>query len=144
MLGRRGLAGTSVVRQRGRNDCGAASLATVAAYHGCVVDYDKLVEELAFDRHGTNLLALSRSAERLGFRVNGVRASYDSIAKCRLPVIVHLRYRLGGGHFVVIHQWTAAEVVIGDPAVGVRRLSRKRLCGDTSQPLLLLEIEPHE
>jgi ATP-binding cassette, subfamily B, bacterial CvaB/MchF/RaxB len=113
-----------VVRQNWGNDCGLAALATVAAYHGCRFDYDDFANEVALDRHGTDLLALSRIAGRLGFRTHAVRASYDAIPRCTLPAIAHLRRRLGGGHFVVVHRWNAAQVVLADPAVGLRKLSR--------------------
>ncbi len=35
---------------------------------------------------------------------------------CTLPAIAHVRRRVGGGHFVVIHRWTSTHVVLADPA----------------------------
>ena len=113
-----------LVHQRCANDCGPAALATVAACHGYALDYDDFADAVALDRGGTSLLALSRTAERLGFRTHGIRASYDAIADCTLPAIAHLRGRFGGGHFVVVHRWTEAAIALADPATGLRTMSR--------------------
>ena len=128
-----------VVFQSRTNDCGPAALGTVLAWHGCPVDHDVLSASLALDRDGTDLLTLSRMAERLGFRARGVKASYDAISRCVLPAIVHLRSLLGGGHFVVIYSWTSAHVVIADPAAGMRRLSRRVLCRRSTGYILIIE-----
>jgi ABC-type bacteriocin/lantibiotic exporter with double-glycine peptidase domain len=131
-----------VVRQRSGNDCGPASLATVANYHGCRIDYDNLCEEAAVDRQGTDLLALSRIAERLGFRAQGIKASYDAIPKFTLPAIAHIRRRIGDGHFVVIHRWTSTHVVLADPAVGLRKLSRRAFCRRSTGYILIIQPAP--
>lgn len=129
----------NVVYQAWDNDCGPAALATVVASHGHSVGCADLASELALDRHGTDLLALARTAERLGFRAEGVKAAYDAIPECTLPVIAHLRRRVGGGHFVVIHGWTPAHVVVADPARGLRRLSRRAFCRRSTGYLLLVQ-----
>ena len=127
------------VRQRGGNDCGLAALATVAAHHGRALDYGELTDAVALDGDGTDLLTLSRLAERLGFRTRGVRASYDAIASCPLPVIAHVRRRFGSGHFVVVHRWTPGHVVVADPASGLRRLSRRAFCRRGTGYLLIVQ-----
>jgi ABC-type bacteriocin/lantibiotic exporter with double-glycine peptidase domain len=131
-----------LVRQSWGNDCGPAALATVAAYHGCPFDYDDFSSEHALDRQGTNLLALSQIAERLGFQAQGIRASYDAIPNCTLPAIAHMRGRVGGGYFVVVHRWTAAHVVLADPAVGLRKLSRRAFCRRSTGYLLIIQPPP--
>jgi ATP-binding cassette subfamily B protein len=128
-----------VVRQHRGNDCGPAALATVAAYHGCAVDWNELCAEAALDRHGTNLLELSQIAQRLGLRTHGIKASYDAIELCTLPAIAHFRRRLGGGHFVVVHCWTSEYLVIADPAAGLRKLSRRAFCRRSTGYFLIFE-----
>jgi ABC-type bacteriocin/lantibiotic exporter with double-glycine peptidase domain len=130
-----------VVRQRRGNDCGPAALATVAACHGVLVDVEALTAELALEQDGTDLLALSRAAARLGFRTRGVRVSYDAIPECTLPAIAHMRGG-GAGHFVVLQRWSHDHVVVANPAVGVRRLSRKAFCRRATGYLLLVERVP--
>jgi ATP-binding cassette subfamily B protein len=56
-----------------------------------------------------------------------------------LPAIAHLRRRLGGGHFVVVHRWTSAYVVIADPAVGLRKLSRRAFRRRSTGYLLIFQ-----
>ena len=60
------VSGVPVVRQKRGNDCGPAALAAIAAYYGCAFDYDDLSRETALDRHGTDLLVLSRIRGRAG------------------------------------------------------------------------------
>lgn len=133
------MSGVPVVRQKRGNDCGPAALAAIAAYYGCAFDYDDLSRETALDRHGTDLLVLSRIAEGLGLRAQGIKASYDAISRCTLPAIAHLRFVWGGGHFVVLHRWTSAHVVVADPARGARTLSRKSFCRRATGYLLLVQ-----
>jgi ABC-type bacteriocin/lantibiotic exporter with double-glycine peptidase domain len=128
-----------LVRQSLGIDCGPAALATVAAYHGRPVDYDEFRTEVTLDRDGIDYLALSQIAERLGFRAQGAKASYDGIASCTLPAIAHLRRRFGGGHFVVVHRWTSTHVVLADPAVGLRKLSRRAFCRRSTGYLLIVQ-----
>lgn len=127
-----------LVRQCWGNDCGPAALATIAAYHGCPFDYADLAGEIILDRRGTDLLSLSRVAKRIGFRVQGIKASYDDIPQCRLPAIAHLRHWVGGGHFVVIYRWALTHVVLGDPAMGLRRISRRAFCRRSTGYLLIV------
>ena len=128
-----------IVRQRSGNDCGPAALATVAFYHGRRIDYDNLCDVAAVDRQGTDLLALARIAERLGFRAQGIKASYDAIPTCTLPAVAHIRRRVGDGHFVVIHRWTSTHVLLADPAVGLRKLSRRAFCRRSTGYLLIIQ-----
>lgn len=131
-----------LVRQNSGNDCGPAALATIAAYHGRRFDYDDFSHGVALDRHGTDLLALSRIAERLGFQAQGIKASYDAIPSCTLPAIAHIRRRLGGGHFVVVQQWNSAHVVLADPAAGLRKLSRRAFSQRSTGYLLIIQPAP--
>jgi ABC-type bacteriocin/lantibiotic exporter with double-glycine peptidase domain len=129
----------SLVRQRGGNDCGAAALATIAAHHGRSFDYDDLCIELDVAGDGTDLRALMQQAERLGLRGQGCRGTYDAISSSPLPAIAHLRRWSGDGHFVVVHQWNIAHVVLADPGRGLRKLSRESFCRRWTGYLLLIE-----
>jgi ABC-type bacteriocin/lantibiotic exporter with double-glycine peptidase domain len=130
---------SSLVRQRLHNDCGLAALATVAACHGRGFDPEGFSHEVTLDRHGTDLLTLSRLARDLGFEARGIRASYDAIPACTLPAIAHVRGRFGAGHFVVLHRWASTHVVLADPAVGLRKLSRRAFCRRSTGYFLVLE-----
>jgi ABC-type bacteriocin/lantibiotic exporter with double-glycine peptidase domain len=56
-----------------------------------------------------------------------------------LPAIAHIRRRFGGGHFVVIYQWTPSYVVIGDPAVGLKTIAQRAFCRRSTGYLLLIQ-----
>lgn len=129
----------TVVRQRCDNDCGLAAVATVAAHHGCPVDYRHLADPVILDGDGTDLLTLSQLAERLGFETRGVKTSYDAIANCQLPAIAHVRRPFGAGHFIVLLCWTPTYVIVADPAKGLRRYSRKSFCRQRTGYLLLVQ-----
>ena len=126
------------VRQTHENDCGVAALATVAAHHGIHVSYKNLISGVDLDRDGTDFLTLAGLGASLNLRAQGVCAGYEGIQDCPLPAIAHLRGLFGGRHFVVIHRWASAHVVIADPANGLRRLTRKTFCRDWTGYLLLL------
>jgi ABC-type bacteriocin/lantibiotic exporter with double-glycine peptidase domain len=128
-----------LVRQREGNDCGPAALATVAAYHGCSFAYDHLTNQIALDRGGTDLLTLAMIARRIGLHAQGINASYDDLANCRLPAIAHVRHWFSGGHFVVIYRWTPTHLVLGDPAVGLRTISRTAFCRWSTGYLLIVQ-----
>ncbi len=68
-----------VVRQSDQNDCGAAALATVALYHGLPIGLEQMRDLTGTDRLGTNLFALHRAAEKLGFSARAVRTSWESL-----------------------------------------------------------------
>lgn len=126
----------AIVKQERASDCGVATLATIAKYYACTVRYSKIVELVGTDSSGTNLLVLSRAAERLGFCTQGMKGTYDAIASVTLPAIVHLLSRTGRGHFVVLHRWNSRGVIVADPAVGIREIPRVEFCDSWTGYLL--------
>jgi ATP-binding cassette subfamily B protein len=126
-------------RQRGRNDCGLAALATIAEHHGKSVNYDEFAGEVALQGDGTDLLTLSKLAQRLGFRTLGIQSSYEALAACDLPAIAHVRHDDGAGHFIVLLEWTPNFVTVADPGRGLRTISRKRFSRRRTGYLLLIQ-----
>src|SRR4051794_5256408 len=116
------------VRQDDQSDCGAAALATIALHHGIRIALQQTRDLAGTDRVGTNLLGLVRAAERLGLSARGVKASYDALPGVPLPAVAHVRTDEGLGHFVVLHRVRKGLVVVADPAVGVRTLTRDAFC----------------
>jgi ABC-type bacteriocin/lantibiotic exporter with double-glycine peptidase domain len=114
-------------------------VATVAAHYGRGFDVTRWSSALSLEGDGTDLLSLSQLAERLGFDARGVKAAYDAIPDCTLPAIAHWRRPFRGGHFVVVHRWTPKEVVVADPAIGIRRVSRHAFCRRSTGYFLLLQ-----
>jgi ATP-binding cassette subfamily B protein len=129
------------VRQTDQNDCGAAALAMVALYHGLPVGLEQMRDLTGTDRLGTNLYALYRTAEKLGFSARAVRASWDALQQAPLPAIVHIRNRDGLGHFAVLSHVRKNAVVFADPARGIEKLSREDFCHRWTGNLLILVPE---
>jgi ATP-binding cassette subfamily B protein len=130
-----------LVRQTDQNDCGAAALATVALHYRRPLDREQLRDLTGTDRLGTNLLALLRAAEGLGFAARAVRVPEQALADLPLPAIAHVRNREGHGHFVVVFEAGKDRVLVGDPARGIEKRPRAEFAASWSGNLLLLVPE---
>ena len=126
------------VGQREAADCGVAALAMVARYAGMDVTLPALRARVAVGERGATLLELHRAAADLGFRSRAVRVSPDRLGQVALPAIAART----DGHYVVLFALTGENVLVGDPAEGVRAVSvaafRKVWAGD----LLLATVAP--
>lgn len=122
-------------RQLEQMDCGAACLRMIARYHGHELDYSALLRLAAVSRYGTSLLDLARAGEALGFVTSGVEVGWDALASVQLPAIAHLADR---HHFVVVWRVDRGRVVIGDPALMTRTMSREEFERGWRGTLLLL------
>ena len=131
------------VRQYDEEDCGAACLATVCQSHGERLPLPLVRHRVGTSSQGTTLLGLKRGAESLGFHARAARADaalLDDLASLPLPVICHWQ----GCHWVVLHGLRGDQLLVADPAVGLRLLSREAFLASWSNGvLLLLEPDPH-
>jgi HlyB family type I secretion system ABC transporter len=109
------------VYQLDEMDCGAACLAMVTRYFGKTVSLPTIRELVHTSTDGTSLLGIARGAEELGLSVRTVRASKSKLDHLPLPAVVHWE----GNHWVVLYEVGEKSVRVGDPARGVRRLSRE-------------------
>jgi ATP-binding cassette subfamily B protein RaxB len=100
-------------------ECGLACLAMIASYLGFRTDLPTLRARFSVSLNGTSMLALAECAERLQLSSRALSLRLDELPDVKTPAILHW----GLNHFVVLSRATAKEVVIHDPAVGVRRLS---------------------
>jgi ATP-binding cassette subfamily B protein len=144
---RRGLGSTQgqalpCIRQHNEEDCGAACLATVCARHRAHLPMGWIRHLVGTSREGTTLLGLKRGAEKLGFNAQAAKADaslLDDLQALPLPMICHWQ----GCHWVVLHGARGDQLLVADPGVGLRRLSREQfLAGWTNGVLLLLEPDP--
>jgi HlyB family type I secretion system ABC transporter len=107
--------------QQSAADCGAACLVMVGRYWGKSFKINRVREMAVIAKDGSSLKTLAAAAESLGFNSRPVKASVDQLAKQRLPLIAHWR----GNHYVVVYEINAKQVIIGDPAIGQRQVSRE-------------------
>ena len=130
------------VRQHNEEDCGAACLATVCARHHAHLPLGWIRHLVGTSREGTTLLGLKRGAEKLGFHAQAAKADasvLDDLQALPLPMICHWQ----GCHWVVLHGARGNQLLVADPGVGLRRLSREQfLAGWANGVVLLLEPDP--
>lgn len=120
-----------VVRQAYDFSCGAASVATLLTYH-----YDDSIDErTALDgmlehadaervqTEGFSMLDMKHFLAERGLNADGFRAGLDALAGTGIPAIALITTN-GYRHFVVIQGVSPDEVLVGDPALGVRVYSR--------------------
>ena len=123
----------SVGKQNYDFSCGSAALATLLTYH-----YDTpMTEAELFDtmwaagdknkirREGFSLLDMKNYLQRLGMRSDGFRVPLDKLRQVGVPTITLITTR-GYTHFVVLRGITDTHVVVGDPALGSRLVTREQ------------------
>jgi ABC-type bacteriocin/lantibiotic exporter with double-glycine peptidase domain len=126
-----------IVQQHSEEDCGAASIATIAKYYGRTFALSRVREAVGTGARGTSLLGLKRGAEELGFNVRQVKANdqlIDRLNEIPLPAIIHWK----GYHWVVLYGKKGNKYTIADPAIGIRHLTRRELMEGWSNGIMLL------
>jgi ATP-binding cassette, subfamily B, bacterial CvaB/MchF/RaxB len=110
-----------MVLQTETAECGLASLAMIAGYFGKSFDLTYLRNEFGSSLRGATLKDLVDVASRLGLTTRPLRLELEELGQLRLPCVLHWDM----SHFVVLVQVTKSHIVIHDPAVGIRRLSKR-------------------
>ncbi|WP_193166104.1 peptidase domain-containing ABC transporter [Microbulbifer hainanensis] len=102
-------------------ECGLVCLAMIAGYHGYDTDLAGLRRRFSISSHGTNLKTLMDMAGRLNLAGRALRLELEHLGELQLPCVLHWDM----SHFVVLKSVERAKVIIHDPAVGERVLTRK-------------------
>ena len=130
------------VRQHNEEDCGAAALATICRSHGHGIPLALARHHVGTSSQGTTLLGLKRGAESLGFNARAAKADasmLEQLDSLPLPMICHWQ----GCHWVVLHGQRGRQLLVADPAVGLRELSHRQfLQGWSNGVVLLLDADP--
>jgi ATP-binding cassette subfamily B protein len=120
--------------QQSMMDCGAACLVMIGRYWGKKFSLNRVRELAQINRDGSHLKGLCTAGETLGFNPKPIKASFDQLAKQNLPAIVHWE----GNHYVVLWEVNNKEVILGDPGIGQRRISKQEfITGWTGYAVLL-------
>lgn len=114
----RGARKLPVLLQTEAAECGLASLAMIASFHGHRVDLAGLRRRFTLSVKGATLATLMQAAGRLELAPRPLRLELEELPKLATPCILHWDLN----HFVVLRSATAREAVIHDPAGGLRRL----------------------
>lgn len=126
------LAFRRTVHQQYDFSCGSAAVATLLTYQ-----YGRPTTEAAvfqqmyatgnqaqIRKEGFSLLDMKRYLDSLGYVADGVRVPLSTLIEIGVPAIALIADH-GYRHFVVVKGANATEVILGDPAVGRRVMSRR-------------------
>jgi len=121
----------TVYKQQYDFSCGSATLASLLTYH-----YDDAVDEQSvfvdmyqngdrqkIQKQGFSLLDIKLYLERRGYRSDGFKIKLDQLVTANVPAITIINNN-GYLHFVVIKGVSDQEVLVGDPAVGIKVIPR--------------------
>jgi CRP-like cAMP-binding protein len=111
------------VGQSSPNSCGLAALAMVLAAHGLPGDYRQLKKQAGLLPRGLTMLQMRSLAETCGLAVEFVQALADELTAADLPAIA----LWDDGHYVVLFRLGKSACLVGDPAVGLVRISHRRM-----------------
>jgi predicted double-glycine peptidase len=119
------------VRQQYDFSCGSAALATLLTFHYA----EPTTEQKAFGRMyeagdkekiakvGFSLLDMKTYLASQGYEADGFQSSLDTLEKARVPAIALITVK-GYQHFVVLKGVQEREVLVGDPALGIKAVPR--------------------
>lgn len=103
-----------VIIQSEAAECGLASLAMVAGYHGYHTDLTRLRQRFSISIEGCTLLDIMHFAEKLHLTSRPLRIELEDLDALQTPAILHWDMN----HFVVLKKANEKRIVIHDPAGG--------------------------
>lgn len=120
-----------LVRQQYDFSCGSAALATLLTHHyGHPVDEQQVFEAMfalgdqaRIRRAGFSMLDMKNYLASVGFEAGGYRLGLDRLQQTAVPAVALLSIN-GYLHFVVVKGVRSDQVLIGDPALGLRTMPR--------------------
>lgn len=121
----------TVIRQQHDFSCGSAAIATLLTFHyGRPTSEEEAFRSMyengdqeAIQRQGFSLADMQNFLSTVGLRSDGFRISLDKIAEVKVPAVTLIETK-GYSHFVVIKGIVGNEVLVGDPALGLKAIPR--------------------
>lgn len=131
------------IKQHDVKDCGAACLASVAAYFKLGVPIARIRQYASTDVQGTTILGMVEAADKLGFSAKGVKGDIEALDFISLPAIAHVITKNNNEelqHFVIIYRVKKDKVVLMDPAFGtIEKYSKEEFLKIWSKILIILQ-----
>lgn len=120
-----------IIRQQYDFSCGSAALATLLYYHYYRDVTEKTVMKSMYEtgdqqkilKEGFSLLDMKRYLASIGLDADGYRVPLEKLEGVGVPSIALINHN-GYLHFVVIKGVYENEVLLGDPALGIRKMKR--------------------
>lgn len=109
------------IRQHYRYDCGAAALASVAAFYGIRASLAQIRMACGCTPEGISIQGIIDGAARIGLTAKGYRSAEKDLSPLKGlggPAIAHIRDNDGYLHFVVLYEVGGEKLQVMDPATG--------------------------
>ncbi len=108
-----------LVRQSEAAECGLASLAMIASYHGHQIDLSAMRRRFNVSMKGMTLKTVIDIGSSIGLSSRPIRCGMSELRNLQTPAILHW----GGNHFVVLEGIRGRRCLIQDPSIGPRSLT---------------------
>lgn len=112
-----------LIMQMEAQECGAACLAMVLAYHGKWLSLEELRIDCAVSRDGSSAKMIVQAARAHDLTATGYRMEPVDLKSVDCPVILHWEFN----HFVVLNGFRNQKAVINDPSRGTCLISMEEL-----------------
>jgi uncharacterized protein len=139
----------TVIRQQFDYSCGSAALATLLRYHYFLktneADVFKAMYAVGDQAHiqklGFSLLDMKKYLATLGYQADGYRVSLDQLREIGVPAIALIQ--IGSyKHFVVLKGVVGDQVLVGDPAQGLREFRSSEFLKSWNGVAFLVHEQP--
>lgn len=108
-------------KQHDIKDCGPTCIKIIAKHYGKTINIEKLRKWSETTRSGSNLLAISRAAEKIGLHSLGIKIRLTDLKETPLPILLHWNKN----HFVVLYKISKNQFFVSDPAFGLIEYNQK-------------------
>ena len=111
-------------QQHSNNDSGAACLMMIGRFWGQHFDYTHLLQVTKANRNGLSLSGLVDAGESVGLSIYPGKTDLSGLEQNDFPVIAHWE----GNHYIVVYEVSKTHVIISDPNLGSKQLTRTQFC----------------
>ncbi|CAK4076531.1 peptidase domain-containing ABC transporter [Vibrio sp. 16] len=118
-------------------ECGLASLAMIACYHGHKINIAAIRQHITLSSKGMNLKQIMQLASRFNLTSRAIQCDLEEVTHLTLPCLIHWNL----DHFVVLTHVNKQSLTINDPALGRRTLSWQEF--SDSYTGIALELTPN-
>ena len=123
----------TVYKQQYDFSCGSAALASLLTFHyedevneqSIFIDMFENGDQEKIKEQGFSLLDMKNYLERRGYRSDGFKIELDHLLTANAPAITIINDK-GYLHFIIIKGLNKRQVLVGDPAVGVKIIPREK------------------
>lgn len=122
------------VQQHDQMDCAAACLAMVSKYWGNELSIQFWRKKINATQLGTKMFDMAWAVEKSGFLTHPI--SIEKINELDLDLLPAIALRQN--HYLVIYKITSAEIIAGDPAIGIVKMTHKEFNRGFEHTVLLL------